>query len=56
MREEKLTGMMSLDLELANTQWTTNEWIRWCLRNNAGIIVEDGKVTGYVLKEKRYHK
>ena len=56
MREEKLTGVMSLDLELANTQWTTNDWIRWCLRNNVGIIIEDGKVTGWDHREKRCHK
>lgn len=56
MRTEKLTGVMSLDLELANTQWTVAKWIKWCIRNNTGLILEDGRVTGWDHKEKRCHK
>ena len=56
MKEEKLKGVQSLDLELANMQWTTAAWQRWCIRNNVGIIIEDGRVTGWDHKEKRCHK
>ena len=56
MKEEKLSGVLGLDLELANVQWTTNEWIRWCVRNNVGVILEDGRVTGWEDRPKRYHK
>ena len=47
MREKELETGQKLDLQLANTIWTTNEWIRFCVRNNVGITIEDGKVTGF---------
>lgn len=56
MKEERLKGVQKLDLDLANTIWTTNEWIKWCLHNNVGIIIEDGRVTGWDHKEKRCHR
>ena len=56
MKEEKLSGVLGLDLELANLQWTVSQWQKWCLRNNVGIILEGGKVTGWEDKPKRYHK
>ena len=56
MREEKLKGAQPLDLELANTNWRTARWQRWCLRNHVGIIIEDGRVTGWDVREQRYHK
>lgn len=56
MREEKIKGVLKLDQELANVQWTVTKWIRWCVRNNAGLIIEDGKVTGWDIEARRYHK
>ncbi len=56
MREEKLKGVQTLDLELANLQWTTTKWEAWAGKNQVGIIIEDGKVTGWDVKEQRYHK
>ena len=56
MKEEKLKGAIGMDLELANVQWSTNEWIRWSIRNNVGLILEDGRVTGWEDKPKRWHK
>ena len=56
MREEKIQGVQELDLHLANTIWTVGQWIKWCLRNDVGVILEDGKVTGWDLREKRFHR
>ena len=56
MKEEKIKGVQGMDLELANTTWRTARWQKWCLNNDVGIILEDGKVTGWEVKEKRYHK
>ena len=56
MREEKLKGVQALDLHLANTIWPVSRWIRWCLQNDVGVIIEDGKVTGWDLREKRFHR
>lgn len=55
MREEKIKGVQELDLHLANTVWTVSKWIKWTLRNGVGVIIEDGKVTGWDLREKRFH-
>lgn len=56
MREEKLKGVQPLDIELANLQWTTAKWQKWCLQNNVGVIIEDGRITGWDVKEQRFHK
>lgn len=56
MRNEKLKGVQALDLELANIQWTTTQWEAWAAKNQVGIIIEDGKVTGWDVREKRFHK
>ena len=56
MRTEKLKGVQTLDLELANIQWTTTKWESWCANNQVGLIIEDGRVTGWEDRPKRYHK
>jgi len=55
MKTEKLRGEQKLDLEQANIQWTVNRWDKWRLRNHVGLILEDGKVTGWEDKPTRYH-
>lgn len=47
MRTETIKQGVKLDMELAWHQWTVSEWIRFCVRNNLGIIIEDGRVVGY---------
>lgn len=54
MREEKLRGIEKAELQLMNAQLTVNEWVRYCLRNNVGLIIEDGKVTGLETKPITY--
>lgn len=56
MKNEKIRGLQALDLSLANVQWTFSKWLKWCIRNNAGLIIEDGKVTGWDIETARYHK
>lgn len=56
MRTEKLKGVQKLDLELANNQWSTARWQKWCIQNQVGVIIEDGKVSGWEVREQRYHK
>lgn len=56
MREEKIKGVQELDLHLANTIWTVTQWMNWAWKNNVGVILEDGKVTGWDLREKRFHR
>ena len=55
MREVKMTGVMKLDMELANLKWRTARWQKWCLRNNCGLIIEDGRVKGYEPRPKAVH-
>lgn len=55
MRTEQLRGIQKADLELANIQWTVSQWQKWCLNNNAGLILEDGKVTGWETEPQRFH-
>lgn len=47
MKTQKMGSNLKADFQLANAEWTVSQWIRWCLRNNVGIVIEDGKVTGY---------
>ena len=56
MKEEKIKGVLCMDLELASLQWPVSRWQKWCLNNNVGIIIEDGKITGWDHKEKRCHR
>ena len=56
MREEKIKGVKRLDLDLANTLWSVTKWQNWTWRNNVGIIIEDGRVTGWDHEEKRCHR
>ena len=56
MKTKEIRGQQALDLELANVQWGIDKWERWSLKNNAGLIIEDGKVTGWHLEATRWHK
>ena len=56
MKSETIRGNQYMDLELANIQWSTTQWQAWCARNNVGVILEDGRVTGWEEKPKRWHK
>ena len=52
MKEQKMRGSLKADFQLANAQWTVGHWQKWCIRNNVGLVIEDGKVTGYEEKPK----
>ena len=54
MKQEKLTRGQKADVMLNNTIWTVNDWIKFCLRENVGLIIEDGKVTGLVTNPTEY--
>ena len=56
MKENKLKGVQKLDLEMANLQWSTNQWQMWTIKNNVGLILEDGRVTGWEEKPQRFHR
>lgn len=56
MKENKLKGVNKLDLEMANLQWTANQWQLWAIKNNVGLILEDGRVTGWEEKPRRWHR
>lgn len=55
MDKEKLRGEQKLELEQANMEWSVNTWDKWRLRNKVGLILEDGKVTGWDSAPIRYH-
>lgn len=54
MREQKLRGIEKAELQLMNAQMTVLQWLKYCVRNNVGLIIEDGKVTGLETKPKTY--
>ena len=56
MKNNQLKGVQKLDLEMANVQWNVNKWQLWTIRNNVGLILEDGKVVGWEVKPERFHK
>ena len=56
MKNNQLKGVQKLDLEIANVQWNVNKWQMWAIRNNVGLILEDGRVTGWEVKPERFHK
>ena len=56
MKTEKIRGNQAMDLEIANITWTVGEWQKWALRNNVGLILEDGRVVGWDEEPKRWHK
>jgi len=55
MKTEKIRGSQAMDLKIANVLWTVTEWQNWADRNHVGLILEDGKVTGYEEKPKAWH-
>ena len=54
MKTEKLTGGHRADVILHNIQWTLEEWQTFCKTLNAGLLIEDGKVVGYVTEPTEY--
>ena len=56
MKTNEIRGMQLLNLQLANVQWTVEQWKEWCKKNNAGLHIEDGRVEGYDLEAVRYHR
>ena len=56
MKSESIRGNQAMDLELANVQWSTTQWQLWCAKNNVGVILEDGRVTGWEERPKTWHK
>lgn len=54
MREEKLTGGQRADIILHNIQWGLDEWQSFCKSLNAGLIIEDGEIKGYVTEPTEY--
>lgn len=56
MKTEKIRGNQKADLDLANIQWTVARWQKWALENNVGVILEDGKVTGWESEPQRWHR
>lgn len=54
--KEKIRGSLAMDLELANVTWTVAKWIKWTLNQNAGLIIEDGRVVGFETKPTTYTK
>lgn len=55
MRELKIRGSQAMDIQIASVMWTVTEWENWADKNNVGLILEDGKVTGFEEKPKRWH-
>ena len=47
---EKLRGEAALELKLMNATWTVDQWIKWTLDNNCGLILNDGRVVGFETK------
>ena len=56
MKTEKIRGNQKADLDLANIQWTVARWQKWALENHVGVILEDGKVTGWESEPQRWHR
>ena len=54
MKTEKLTGGHRADVILHNIQWTLEEWQTFCKTLNAGLLIEDGNVVGYVTEPTEY--
>ena len=54
MKVRKLDKGQKLDVQLHNTSWSWVEWQDFCNKNNCGLIVEDGKVKGFVTEPVEY--
>lgn len=51
---KKLNMGQRADIELHNIQWTISEWEKFCRINNVGLIIEDGKVKGFITNPVEY--
>ena len=56
MKTNEIRGMQLLNLELANVQWTVDQWKEWCKKNGVGLHLEDGEVQGYDIEAQRWHR
>lgn len=54
MKKEQLSKGQALDVQLQNTSWSWKEWEDFCKANNCGLILEDGKVKGFVTEPVEY--
>ena len=54
MKQERLTKGQKADIMLHETQWTCEEWKEFCKANDCGLIIEDGKIRGFVTEPVEY--
>lgn len=54
MRTEKLNKGQKADVLLNEVQWSVGEWEKFCKDNDAGLIIEDGKVKGFITNPVEY--
>ena len=56
MNSEQIRGIQLLNLQLANVQWSIEDWKKWCKKEGAGLHIEDGEVKGYDIEARRFHR
>lgn len=56
MKSEQIRGIQLLNLQLANVQWSIEDWKKWCKKEGAGLHIEDGEVKGYDIEARRFHR
>ena len=54
MREVTLKGIEKAELQMMNNTMTVLQWLKYCIRNKVGLIIEDGKVVGLETKPVTY--
>ena len=54
MRKEQLNKGQRADIVLNNLQWSIAQWEDFCHKNNCGLIIEKGKVTGFITNPVEY--
>lgn len=54
MKKQELSKGQKLDVQLHNTSWSWEEWRDFCKENNCGLILEDGKVKGFITEPVEY--
>ena len=54
MKTRKLNKGQKLDIQLQNTSWSCEKWEDFCRKNDCGLIIEDGKVKGFVTEPVEY--
>lgn len=54
MRTERLKKGQKADIDLHNIQWTLTEWQNFCDKWQCGLIIEGGKVVGFITEPIEY--